>query len=127
MTFAFDNGANHPEIRTVSGAADAETQLIRITTHQQSTRIYKQISENIAAHELPDLLDEYMAREDLAMDALHLFDPHLWVEIREQYETHRAAIGGVRPSQTASGTQDAHSANDGKDGSNGRKDNECIW
>lgn len=126
MTFDFDNGANHPEIRSVSGAADRETQLIRIVTHQQCSRIYKQITENIAAHELPDLLDEYIASEDLALDAMHIYDPHLWVEIQEQYETHRAAIGGVRPSQTASGNQDAQTAQNGKDG-NERKDDECIW
>lgn len=124
--FSFDNGFNHPEIRSVSGAADHETQLIRITTHQQSSRIYRQIEENILAHELPDLLDEYMAKEDLAMDAMHLFDPHLWTELRETYETHRAAIGGVRPRRTDSGTptaQDAQNGNDGKE----RKDDECLW
>lgn len=124
--FSFDDGFDHPEIRTVSGAADEETQLIRITTHQQSSRIYRQIQENILAHELPDLLDEYMAKENLALDALHLFDPHLWAELSEVYETHRAAIGGVRPSRAEPGTQIAQTAHDGTDGTE-RKDNECIW
>lgn len=120
MSFSFDNGRNHPEIRVVSAACE-DTQIIRITTLQQCKRIYGSIEENILAHELPDMLDEYMAREDLALDALHLFDPWLWSELHEIYETHRAAIGGVRPRRTASGNPSAQNGNDG------RKEEDEYW
>lgn len=91
-----DTGADRPDIMVVSGAVE-DGQRIVIRDHKRAQSLFNRIRENIEAHELPDDLDEYMSREDLVLDALHLFDAAISEEIRDIYETHRACIvhGGV--------------------------------
>jgi hypothetical protein len=112
MTFAIDTGFG--EIRSLSGVAD-DTQDIRFRTHQQATRAYNRIRENIESHEDQFDLDAYWQRETLILDALHLYDPRVSEDLRDIYETHRATLvhGGVNriaqsdPRRTDSGTAQA--------------------
>jgi hypothetical protein len=94
MTFAFDTG-NAPA-RSYSGAAE-DSQTIRIRTVAQARTAFNRIRAHIEAHECQDELAAYWAREDVALDALYLFDPHVAAELRDVFETHRAALlhGGV--------------------------------
>jgi hypothetical protein len=119
MSFAFDTG--FAPIAALSAAAD-ETQDIRIPSHRRAQQIFNRIRENIEAHERPADLAAYWERESLVLDALYLFDRHSVAELRDIFETHRAALlhGGVNrivvddPRRTASGT--AQAAQHGQDG-----------
>ena len=118
MTFTFDTGFAHPDIAAAAAGID-EGQRVVIRDHKRARALFSKIKQNIEANEDQDALDAYMAREDLILDALHLFDPHVTEELREIYETHRACLvhGGVNrisdadPRRTDSGNaQDAREA-----------------
>lgn len=91
-----DTGENRPDIMSIASNVE-EGQRIVVRDHKRARSMFNRIRENIEAHELPEDLDEYMSREDLALDALHLFDAAISEELRDIYETHRACIvhGGV--------------------------------
>ena len=118
MSFKVDTGF---ALGTVTGQID-NTQSIRIATRLQAQRITGKVRSAIEAHEDHVALAVYWAAEDIVLDALHLFDPHLLTDLREVYETHRAALmhGGVNrivpddPRRTEFGT--AQKAQFGKDG-----------
>jgi len=101
-----DTGADRPDIMVVSGAVE-DGQRIVIRDHKRAQNLFNRIRENIEAHELPDDLDEYMSREDLVLDALHLFDDALALSLREIYEDHRIFIsaGGSGAPVTAQSQQ----------------------
>jgi hypothetical protein len=117
--FAFDTGL--APVAAVSGAAD-ETQDIRIISHKRARTMFNRIRANIESHEDQDALAAYWQAETLLLDALYLFDPHVIAELRDIYETHRAALlhGGVNrivpddPRRPDAGT--AQTAPQGQDG-----------
>lgn len=119
MSFQVDTG--RAPIRAVSAAVE-DSQCLRIRTRQQAITAFNRIRDAIEAHEDQHELDAYMARETLMLDALHLFDAHVAAEIRDIYETHRAALlhGGVNrivsddPRRPDAGT--AQTARQGQDG-----------
>lgn len=86
-----DTGWKQPDTpATTAGIED--TQRIRVTDHKRARTIFNKITANIEAQECPDALDAYWAREDLMLDALFLFDPHVVSELRETYEMHRSCL-----------------------------------
>lgn len=97
--FAFDTAADRPELpATTSGWEPGQN--IRITSWQRSRTIQRKIEANIQTAERVDELDAYWQREDLMLDALHLFDPEITSHLRDVYETHRACLlhgGAERP------------------------------
>lgn len=133
MTFDFDKGfSRENNNRNLDGVpryngrpTDAE-------------RVHRKIVCVIQECETVQELDDFYESESLVLDALFLDFPEFAEAVETAFEDHRAMLCGVfrtaqqvfapseSRSQTASGTQDAHSAHDGKDGTE-RKDNECIW
>lgn len=91
-----DTGDRYPDIPAISAAVE-EGQYVRITDHRRAQNIFNKIRQNVESHEDVAALDEYVHRESLTLDALYLFDPFAWAELREAYETHRTAIaaGGL--------------------------------
>lgn len=69
-----------------------ETQNVKFTNHARAQNVYRKIKENIEAHEDPDALDQYMQRESVIIDALHLFDRFVAEDLHETYENHRACL-----------------------------------
>lgn len=89
--FKFDDGHKHPDIAARSAMVEPG-QLVRITDYKRCAAEYNKISENIAAHEDVDALRAYWDREDLVLEAICLFDPHVYDELAEQYETQIAIL-----------------------------------
>ena len=91
-----DLAENRPDIRAASAGVE-EGQRIVVRDYKRARSMFNRIRENIEAHERDDDLDAYMAREDLALDALHIFDPAITEELREIYEMHRSCLvhGGL--------------------------------
>lgn len=91
MTFAIDTGNTAPQIIPKSATIDS-TMAVRFTSWDRADRTKRQIIEAIEAFEDPAELDDYIASEDLMIDALHLFDPDMSEEIKDAHETLRAAL-----------------------------------
>ena len=114
-----DTGDRYVDVSAISAMVD-ESQFVRITSRSRAVNITNKIIEAIQSHECPDQLDDYWEREDLVLDALHIFDPHVTEYLTDTYKEHRAALvhGGAYksaqavPHRTASGFPPAH---DGKD------------
>lgn len=108
--FKIDTGERFIDV-TAQSAVVEETQTVRITTRARAITLTNKIAESIQSHECPDQLDDYWQREDLMIDALALFDPHVSAHLRDLYQEHRAALihGGAyqsaqaAPHRTASG------------------------
>lgn len=98
MTFEFDDGSKFPEIQAQASMVD-ETQNVKFTNHARAQNVYRKIKENIEVHEDADALDQYMRRESLILDALHLFDRHVAADLQDIYETHRACLVAGRASE----------------------------
>lgn len=121
-----DTGERQIEVRALSASVD-ETQRVRITTRARAVTITNKMIEAIQAHECPYQLDSYWQREDLILDALHLFDTNVTAYLADTYKEHRAALihGGAYksasavPQQTASATPHAHNGKDDKEEHNG--------
>jgi len=114
MTFAFDTGWTKPDIMATTAGVD-ETQRIEVTDHRRAQSLFNKIRDNIEAHEDQDDLDVYMQREEMTLDALHLFDPFVSQELQEVYETPRSClVHGGAARQTQSGTPTAQAPENGK-------------
>lgn len=121
--FTIDTGWSRPEVMPTTAGVE-ETQRIVITTWARAQNLFNKISANIQVHELPDDLDDYWAREEWTLDALHLFDPTVTAELQDIYETHRAMLvhAGIQsaakaadpnPAEPGSNGSARHSANEG--------------
>lgn len=91
-----DTAADRPDIVAVSANVEAGQRIV-VRDHKRAQNLFNRIRENIEVHELVEDLDAYMAREDLTLDALHLFDPAVSEELRDIYEMHRSCLvhGGL--------------------------------
>ena len=86
-----DTATDRPDIAAVSSSVE-DGQRIVIRDHKRATNLFNRIRDNIEAHERADDLDGYMDREDMTLDALHLFDPFVCEELQEIYEGHRLML-----------------------------------
>lgn len=91
MTFAIATGDNAPQIIPKSATVDS-TMGVRFTSWERADRTKRQIIEAIESHDDHASLDDYVASEDLMIDALHLFDPAMSADIQEAHKTLRAAL-----------------------------------
>jgi hypothetical protein len=120
-----DTGERQAEVRALSASVD-ETQQVRITTRARAVTITNKMIKAIQSHECPYQLDIYWQREDLILDALHLFDTNVTAYLADLYTEHRAALihGGAYksaqavPQQTASATPPAQYGNHDKETGN---------
>lgn len=121
-----DTGDRYVDI-TAQSAAVEDTQMVKITSRARAVNLTNKILEAIQAHECPDQLDDYWQREELMIDALTLFDPHVAAHLADTYQEHRAALihGGAYqsakavPHRTASGIPTAHNGNNDKESNHG--------
>lgn len=124
MTFKMDTGWQRPDVQPVSAVAD-EGQYIAIRDHRRAQNLFNKIKDNIEVHELPEELDRYWQRETLTLDALFVFDPPVFDELREVYEMHRSCLAhGGAPRPADPGNQPAQEP-DGQDGKDG--DDNDLW
>ena len=124
--FEIDTGAFQPETRATTSGIE-HGQKIVVTNYARARSTFNKIKANIECQECPDALDDYMAREDLMLDALHLYDPTVAAELREIYQDHRSCLvcGGVA-SLALPDTPESPTAPSGKNGNEGKND-VCIW
>lgn len=124
--FKIDTGERFIDVTAISASVE-ETQIVHITNRARAINLSNKITEAIQAHECPDQLDDYWQREDLILDALALYDPHVMAYLQDLYEEHRAALihgGAYRsaqavPQQTVSATPTAHNGNNDKEDNHG--------
>lgn len=125
--FEMDTGEKLPEVMPTVWGMD-EGQCIVITTHTRARTIYNKIKANIELQECPDALAQYWTREELMLDAMHLFDPHAAEALADLYETHLSCLehgGAARPALPD--TPPSPTAHNGNSGKFGDETNECIW
>jgi len=117
MTFTIDTAETHVDLIATTAAVE-EGQIIRVTDYKRAQNLFNKIRENVETTELVEQLDDYWEREDLTLDALHLFDPTITQELRDVYEMHRSCLvhgGAARPAHPGNFAQTAHDGNNGTD------------
>lgn len=102
------------EVRSESASCEPGM-IIRVRTHRESDKLHRRIKANIEQFERVDDLDDYMDRESLALDALHIFDPAVCADLIETYEFHRAWIDPRVKEPRNAGTQETQNGKEGKD------------
>lgn len=119
--FRIDTAEHHVDAASTAAQVEAG-QYIVVRDWKRARSLTNKIRENIEAMELVEQLDAYWQREEMTLDALHLFDPTITAELAEAYETHRSCLvhgGAARPTHSDT----AHHAQPGNDG----KDQEDYW
>lgn len=89
--FEIDLGDSQTEIRYASFGVEPG-QIIKITTPAKSRSMFNKIKRNVETMESVEALDAYWCAEDLALDAIHLFDATASDALKEIYEEQRAAL-----------------------------------
>lgn len=110
MTFSIDTG-NDPYIPLAKSASVDEGQSISLSNGQRAERLHRQIIENIEACDSIEILEEYLAAEDLLLDAFYMDRPEYWAIIDDVKDTQFACLSAGEKRSANADTDPAEPGN----------------